>query len=485
VAWAQWTTDTLAAQIRGEVDGDPNAAGGTVPARMENIVREAGIRLWTAHTWNFRRDSGSIVTVKSTATAALPADFAQMDHRWLKDRANTAPVEFTDQPARWQEIANRQTAEGKPKCGLVRRDETATTDWKWYVQLTPTPDKVYTLPLWYLKRDPWTLASGALADSASPIWPPEFHEGWHLLALYLCRKEFGRGEDWRADKEEYENWLKRQIAVNDATVLAHPEYFTEGSWAQATVETMAARVRAEAGIRQDQEGGSTRAQMMEIVRGCGVALWNAMDWKFRRKEGTLAIVAGASTAALPTDFGELDHRWLRDVDNWVDMEFTDDPARYRARADTYQSTDTGEPEIGLVCRDEATTTYYKPYVVFCPTADQAYSYKFWYLKADPWTLYGSELADNASPIWPPSFFEGWHLWSLYAVCRAFPRDEKDYRWSAIRKDFQSWLQRQRSENDETMTRYTEPIRDGYGDLSALWTGGDLDERFGVCGYAEG
>jgi len=44
----EWTVTLLAAQIRGELDQDADAAGGTVPGRLKNIIKESGIELWRA-----------------------------------------------------------------------------------------------------------------------------------------------------------------------------------------------------------------------------------------------------------------------------------------------------------------------------------------------------------------------------------------------------------------------------------------------------
>jgi hypothetical protein len=55
MAWTAWTTDGLAAQLLGETGQDRNASGGTIPDRLKALVRQAGMMVWYAKLWPFRR----------------------------------------------------------------------------------------------------------------------------------------------------------------------------------------------------------------------------------------------------------------------------------------------------------------------------------------------------------------------------------------------------------------------------------------------
>ena len=216
-----WTTATLAAQIRGELGGNPDAAGGSVPDRVTNLVVQAGMSLWHARDWHFRRKQGTLSIEEDDSVIALPADFGELDGRRMRAYSTTNRMWFTQDAGQWRARADAYAATdtGAPKYAIVTYDTYAvgeSTATGWRAHFRPVADDDYTFYYFYLTADPWT---GGLNSSTAPSWPATFGEGWHLLALHECQKRFGRDKDlWESTKSDYEKWLWNQILENDETM---------------------------------------------------------------------------------------------------------------------------------------------------------------------------------------------------------------------------------------------------------------------------
>ena len=227
----QWTNTTLAAQIRGEIDADPDAAGGTVPARLSSIVIQAGIKLWEGWDWYWRTKEGTLSVADEANTADLPYDFAKMDSRWLESDADSrsCTLEFTQDAIRWREYANRfendGTDDGEPRLALIDRD-TTRTPWGWRCRTVPRADQAYEYLFMYLTNNPWTGSTSAssseqVADTTVPSWPQAFNEGWYRRARWDAFSAFGSLEQAAERKKEWKDWLGEARAENDE-VLTNP-----------------------------------------------------------------------------------------------------------------------------------------------------------------------------------------------------------------------------------------------------------------------
>ncbi len=232
------------------------------------------------------------------------------------------------------------------------------------------------------------------------------------------------------------------------------------SLAKWTATTLTAHLRGVLNVNPDAPGGTTPNRVMEIAIAAAIELWNCHDWIFRQKQGTLAISATDTTEALPADYGEMSHRWIRDNNEYGELKFYDDPGTWQREVDDYADTDDGPPRFALITRD-TTTSPYKWYIKFSPTADQNYSYLYWYVVCDPWT--GAVITtDTTAPIWPTTFFEGWRLLARWKVLADYGKDE---RARDARRDWLEWKKQQISENDERATMPSGMTRvDGYGDF---------------------
>ena len=209
-----WTPTTLETQITGEINTNPNAAGGSVPARLTNIVDEAYHDLWEEHDWKFRRIRADLTTAASTATVVLPVNFAKLDENWVHANSNKGQLVFTDDIQMFDDEVYRNTIESVPHIAIVEPDTSETSYYLQRVRLTPTPNAVYVFPYSYLRHAP------DLGASAIPLFPLPFHRGWHYLSLARSQRAFRRDESWKETFAAYNAWLERAKSQNDETLAS-------------------------------------------------------------------------------------------------------------------------------------------------------------------------------------------------------------------------------------------------------------------------
>lgn len=476
-----WTVDTMAAQIRGELECDPDAAGGTVPARLENVIVEAGRGLWNGADWRFRWRQGTLTTAAGTATAALPDDFGEMAQRQLRRTGGywSNDLWFAEDASRWQEYCDQfdltdTDDRDKPRLATIVQDLDDTTDFTWEVMLAPIPDAIYTYKFWYLTVDPWTngtITGEAFGDSSMPPMPTAFHEGWHLHALAEAQRAFHKPDAgaWQNTSAQYQEWFVRQEALNNETLTTKGSIMPVPTLAWS-VSTLAEQIRSEVDFGVDGVGGRVALRLENIITEAGYSLWNGTDWRFRWEQGTLTTVAGTATAVLPDDYGEMAQRWLRQTGGyWSNgLCFVEDVARWQKHCDTFDITDSDErakPRIAAIVRDTTDTDAFSWRIILAPTPDDVYTYNYWYLTVDPWTkgrLSGTAFDNTAAPLMPATFYEGWHLYALARVQRVIEKPESNA-WRETWAHYREWFVRQQTENDETMTTPGDPIVDGYQD----------------------
>ena len=100
-------------------------------------------------------------------------------------------------------------------------------------------------------------------------------------------------------------------------------------------------------------------------------------------------------------------------------------------------------------------------VQFADTSDDDYTFDFWYMTADPWA--SGEITDDATaPQWPNTFHEGWRLLARYKLLDDYSKDDDTI--NRARRTWETWLERQRAENDETISVQNVRIQDGYQDF---------------------
>jgi len=219
-----WTIDSLAAHIRGELDVNPDAAGGTVPERMEDLIRECGIRLWSIYDWRFKLVQGTLTLAADDATKAVPADFEKLDSRWMKNTVDSEGVDglrWTEDVLvyqKYEDSASRDGAgaieNGTPLIACIANSNAATFAWEFMV--TPPADDDYSYKYWYTLLNPWDGAS--LADDATPAWPMTFNMGWHYISSANCHQAFGSEERAMGYWKQYAGWRKLQLQELDESI---------------------------------------------------------------------------------------------------------------------------------------------------------------------------------------------------------------------------------------------------------------------------
>lgn len=217
---------------------------GDITRQIVEIVREAAVALWTSYDWRFRLKSGTLSCVANTEVAALPADFAELDSRWLKNYNEQARLRFTEDVAVYQSFRDQydSTDTSIPRLACITQDISEAV-FAWEVRVAPTPSENITFPFWYLKKDPWHVVGTILADTVAPVWPETFFRGWRLLAKLSVAKEFpGQGDakdrsySYARDEKAWNAWLGQQMAENDETIrTGDAEYIDDGYGDDAAV----------------------------------------------------------------------------------------------------------------------------------------------------------------------------------------------------------------------------------------------------------
>ena len=217
--FAAYTIDTLAAELRGQLNLSADAPGGTVPARVTKAVQLAGINLYEKVDWEWRRVRGTLTLAITTEAQDAPNDFGKFDQRWLKENSTKGGLRIYSDAIRYQSAIDyySSTATGEP-AHLMATTESAAAPHKWEFVWKPICDAAYTYPIIYLRNNPWLRASSPLGNSAAPNWPNWMDEGWKRLALALIRQSYYPAQDLTKDaRREFKDWLSDTQGNADET----------------------------------------------------------------------------------------------------------------------------------------------------------------------------------------------------------------------------------------------------------------------------
>jgi len=153
----------------------------------------SAIEYYGKRRWWFNETSATLATVGSTAYVALPSDFIEMDRLEITNTTNTPlkPVDINDLLS-WR---SNNTTTNVP------------TDYCLYqnrIELYPTPNAVYSLPIHYVKS--LTVLS---ADTDTNLWLTDMEE---LVRLHAKK-------DLYANKIRDTNSAKDMQALEDSVLL--------------------------------------------------------------------------------------------------------------------------------------------------------------------------------------------------------------------------------------------------------------------------
>ena len=215
-----WSVDTLAAHMRGIVDGDSNASGGSVPDRVKRTCREWGAYLYNQHAWRFRSVQGTLTVASGASTATMAADFDKLDQQIMRvNDTSKYQLLWTEEPSTYQRGKDMftTTATGPPQLATYYWDESSAA---WIARVAPEADDAYSYLYWYLRKDPWhrdTVVGDSTIISTSGYWPHTFDAGWELLVEAKLLKHYRSDESWVSSYRGFKNWLDDQKASNDRT----------------------------------------------------------------------------------------------------------------------------------------------------------------------------------------------------------------------------------------------------------------------------
>jgi hypothetical protein len=210
---------TMADQIRSEMDVNPDAAGGRIPDRVMQQVREKGRWLFKAEDWLFRRAPGTLTLPAGATEADMPADFKELDSRKMHYTGTEGyRLLWTQNASSWQDAKARighDASPASPQIALLYY-----TGGAWKARFWPEADVEYTYDYWYIKADPWT-GTSPIADNTqlSPTyWPADFDEVWHALCAYSLYGKYRADDAWKSFKSEFEAKIKALRQENDETI---------------------------------------------------------------------------------------------------------------------------------------------------------------------------------------------------------------------------------------------------------------------------
>ena len=218
-ATSQWSVNSMAQQILGELNQDRNTDA-DAPDRLTNIVVEALREVWDDHDWAFQLREGTFTIAADDTSKALADDFGEM-HSWIVTDVDEGVVfRFTKNARRWKEHASGidSSESGHPRLGLIIRDVSDTDDFAWIVKFEITSDRAYSWPYMYKALCPIDLDSGHddyKGESDALVMPKHMHRLWHLNALWHCQRAFKSGKDWKDTKTMYDAGLTRAIEEMD------------------------------------------------------------------------------------------------------------------------------------------------------------------------------------------------------------------------------------------------------------------------------
>ena len=220
----------MTAQIVGELNQDRNAAGGTVPDRLGNIVHEAYEDLWEEHDWLFKRVTATLTLTVDVATVDLPDAFEKLDPKWIYENNRNGTLFFTDEVHPFEDhVYLDADRTGIPCIARIKPDTTDTTKFVWQVEVTPTPNAAMTYRYVYLRYAP------AIDTTTAILWPQPFFRGWHHLALARSQRAFVPDNRWQESYAAYGHWLDRAKRQNDETLRAATAKIHDGNGYFASV----------------------------------------------------------------------------------------------------------------------------------------------------------------------------------------------------------------------------------------------------------
>ena len=201
---------TLNSTLRTKV-GSPSTAevDNTVLTRLNN---EAYEEIFEKYIFHKGRKIVTFPTVADSALYDVPADCMAVFSLWNTTENYQRKILKKDE--NW--LANQQTNTAGPPIGYVRQ--------RGWIQLSPTPDQVYTIRLFY--KASYTALS---ADADVPVIPASWHPGIWRLARYnywdekgdLAKAQWAQAAwvQWVSDKPDE---LQEEYQMDDTEGVVMP-----------------------------------------------------------------------------------------------------------------------------------------------------------------------------------------------------------------------------------------------------------------------
>ncbi len=228
-----WSVDTLTEHLLGFVSQDRNAAGGSVPDRATDIVRNELRAVWEAQDWVFRAKAEDLTVAVDATTITLPDDYAKSISASARDVDEARVLRFTGNMARWVVFDSQWKGADRehPILANVVWNDSATSNW--IANISPASDRALTLPFGYLRRVPVDLPGAHddhRSDSEVVDMPNKFTELWELRAKWRIFEAFQRDDrEAIADaKADYRREIKAAIEQHNETTKQEVDVIADG-----------------------------------------------------------------------------------------------------------------------------------------------------------------------------------------------------------------------------------------------------------------
>lgn len=221
-ALTHWSVNTLTSHLLGLFIQSRNAAGGVVPDRFKDEVRNSLRAVWNAQDWRSQIKIGTLTVAANDSTITLPQDYRKAATAVVKDVDEGCWLRFTNNVARFQKVASWHdtTDDAHPMVATAIYDD--SEDCGWILNITPESDDSYSFQFPYLRRCPVDLVAGHAdlkGDADSILMPTPMHRLWQLHAFWQIQEHFGKEvEAAKRAQGAYDKAHKRALDEQNETV---------------------------------------------------------------------------------------------------------------------------------------------------------------------------------------------------------------------------------------------------------------------------
>lgn len=218
----EWSVNTLCDHMVGLFTVSRNAAGGTIPDRVKNIVRNCLRAVWNAEDWRWQIAIDTLTVDSGDSTITLPQDYRKAATPVVKDVDEGCWLRFTNNVSRWQKVDSGYTTDDDQHPVLATAIYDDSEDCKWILNITPESDATYNFQFPYLRRCSIDLVVGHTdrkIDDDNILMPMAMHHLWEAHAFWQLQARYGKEvAATETAKKEYADLHAKVLAEQQDTM---------------------------------------------------------------------------------------------------------------------------------------------------------------------------------------------------------------------------------------------------------------------------